>query len=265
MYPGETVATKYGLPANSFHFKEEILQEYNEESLIPLNENLEDVEKLVGECSALLRAIKESDPSKDSPLSILDNLSKVEIGLDLIRQRLLSCANRNLTAQEFEELDLDHLKQGDPSVEFFGLEWTSVFSKCYSLGFELRLLKAGLEQNRLCTYRLRVCFSLINQLLAEAHMHTMAVDSGRLRSNHLNLQALKQQTSSGVGRTGSFKQLEKPGLKRQPAKYQGSRTDSALATSAHRQDQPKPKPVGQKRRKSSFMDSFSNIFKAGFS
>jgi len=240
--------------------------------------NLEDVEKLVGECSTLLRHAKEKSPLTDSK-SIMENISKVEFGLDLLRQRLLSCAFYMLTAQEYSCLVKDTVTSPDPSVEFFGLEWTSVFRRFYKLGVELRLLKTGLQQNRMNIERLETCLSLISQLTMEAQMHGQAVQTGRLSSSNLSLQ-LKQQTVAQVGRTASFNNksiLVATGSnhsgsnKQRPSKYKGSRTDSALLMKANPTSSDQKKKMSEKsskqlnksgRRRSSIMDSFSNIFHA---
>jgi len=240
--------------------------------------NLEDVEKLVGECSTLLRHAKEKSPLTESK-SIMENISKVEFGLDLLRQRLLSCAFYMLTAQEYSGLVKDTVTSPDPSVEFFGLEWTSVFRRFYKLGVELRLLKTGLQQNRMNVERLETCLSLISQLTMEAQMHGQAVQTGRLSSSNLSLQ-LKQQTVAQVGRTASFNNksiLVATGSnhsgsnKQRPTKYKGSRTDSALLMKANPTSSDQKKKMSEKsskqlnksgRRRSSIMDSFSNIFHA---
>lgn len=264
--------------------KEEIFKEISSseseveelKEIINKENNLEDVEKLVGECSTLLRHAKEKNPLTDST-SILDHISKVEFGLDLLRQRLLSSAFYMLTAQEYSGIVRDSGVSADPSVEFFGLEWTSVFRRFYKLGVELRLLKTGLQQNRMNVDRLCTCLSLTNQLTMEAQMHGQAVRQGRLSSSNLSLQ-LKQQTVAQIGRTASFNNKsgatgQLSSTKHKPTKYKGSRTDSALVLKAAQNTTitaaDSKKKLAEKsgkqltksgRRKSSIMDSFSNIF-----
>jgi len=265
--------------------KEEIFKELSssesevEELKTILNKenNLEDVEKLVGECSTLLRHAKEKSPLTESK-NILENISKVEFGLDLLRQRLLSCAFYMLTAQEYCGLVKETVISPDPSVEFFGLEWTSVFRRFYKLGVELRLLKTCLQQNRMNVERLETCLRLISQLTMEAQMHGQAVQTGRLTSSNLSLQ-LKQQTVAKVGRTASFNNKSivsgnngsnHGSIKQKPSKYKGSRTDSALLLKPTHTSSEQKKKISEKsakqlatksgRRRSSIMDSFSNIF-----
>jgi len=285
MYPVENNC-KNVFDFDSVPKKEEIFKELSSseseveelKEILNKEKNLEDVEKLVGECSTLLRHAKEKSPLTDSK-SIMENISKVEFGLDLLRQRLLSCAFYMLTAQEYSCLVKDTVTSPDPSVEFFGLEWTSVFRRFYKLGVELRLLKTGLQQNRMNVERLETCLSLISQLTMEAQMHGQAVQTGRLSSSNLSLQ-LKQQTVAQVGRTASFNNksiLVATGSnhsgsnKQRPSKYKGSRTDSALLMKANPTSSDQKKKMSEKsskqlnksgRRRSSIMDSFSNIFHA---
>eukprot|EP00088_Acartia_fossae_P060480 TRINITY_DN72446_c0_g1_i1.p1 TRINITY_DN72446_c0_g1~~TRINITY_DN72446_c0_g1_i1.p1 ORF type:complete len:289 (-),score=92.48 TRINITY_DN72446_c0_g1_i1:239-1069(-) len=234
--------------------------------IISKENNLEDVEKLVGECSTVLRHVKEKSPLTDSK-GIMDNLSKVEFGLDLLRQRLLSCAFYMLSPQDYIALVNETGVSVDPSVEFFGLEWSSVFGRLYKLGVELRLLKTGLQQDRLCVDRLETCLTLIQQLSAEASMHGQALTSGRLSSSNLSLQ-LKQQTVAQLGRTASFHHKSAQQNSKKPvAKYKGSRTDSALVLKTQVEDKKSDKKSSKLitksgRRKSSLMDGFSNIFHA---
>ena len=133
--------------------------------------------------------------------------------------------------------------------------------------FLFRLLKAGMKQERFSVFRLTACLSLVNQLIAETQMHAAALNSGRLSSSHLSLQLRQQQIHAHVGRSSSFRNMENSarekvgGSKRKQQKYTGSKTDSALASREHRNSSKKVSM--QKNRKSSFINSFSNIFKAG--
>lgn len=129
-----------------------------------------------------------------------------------------------------------------------------------------------MKQDRFSTVRLTACLSLVNQLIAETQMHAAALNSGRLSSNHLSLQLRQQQIYTNIGRASSFRNMdnsacEKAGMnKRKQQKYTGSKTDSALATREHRQKSESKKVSvndKQKCRKSSILNSFSNIFKAG--
>jgi len=192
------------------------------------DDRLEGAEDLVGELSNLLKTWQGIDYRADQ-LHFKNIFEKIALGLDLLKQRLRTCAFNKLDMQEIRELEnLAGEVVGDPSVEYFGLEWTSIFTKCYNLGMQIRLLKAGLEQGCLNTSRLRLSLQLIHHLSADTQMHAAAVSSGRLGSNSgLRLQ---QQLMTNIGRASSFRTTPLAGGARKPAKYQGSKTDSALAT-----------------------------------
>jgi len=227
-------------------------------------ERLEQVEQMVGDCSGLLRAVKEAEQRADTKHA-KDCLNKVEIGLDLIRQRVLTCAYYKLSVQEYMDLKSESSRPADPSVEFFGLEWSSVFSRCYTLGVDIRLLKSGLDQDRLNPDRLLTCLSTLHQLLAEIQMHAAALESGRLTAKHLATQLQQQQVVASVGRTASFNNNNNNKQAKQQLKYGGSKTDSALlrSTTTTPREVKQARRVSKGRRKSSLMDSFSNIFKVG--
>jgi len=231
-----------------------------------LEDNLDDIEGVVGQCSALLRRTKEAETTA-SAVADQDPLDKVELGLDMIRKRLLTCAYYKLTAQEFVVLKSERLLAADPSVQFFGLEWSSVFSRCYKVGMEIRLLKSGLKQNRLCTERLASCLALVNQLTHEIQLHRAAQRSGRLSAFSLAMQQQQQAAAAAIPRTRSFRD---PGAKagKSLRKYRGSKTDSALADPAAVDRTSAAKRSARdvtksKSRKSSLIGSFSNMFKAG--
>merc|ERR1712200_181113 len=250
MYPVIENSCKDVFSFDSVPKKEEIFKDLSSseseidelKEIINKENSLEDIEKLVGECSTLLRHVKEKSPHTDSK-QIMENLSKVEFGLELLRQRLMSSAFYLLNTQEYSEVvkEEEEANSADPSVEFFGLEWRRVFRRCYKLGVELRLLKAGVEQGRMCVDRLCSCLSLVRQLTAEAQMHAHAIQTGRLSSNNLSLQ-LKQQTVAQLGRTASFNnkssnssQSTLATLGKKSIKYKGSRTDSSLILSGYQQ------------------------------
>ena len=132
--------------------------------------------------------------------------------------------------------------------------------------FFFRLLKSGLDQDRLNPDRLLTCLSTLHQLLAEIQMHAAALESGRLTAKHLATQLQQQQVVASVGRTASFNNnsSNKQAAKQQ-LKYGGSKTDSALLRSATTSQVKarRPSKTAAARRKSSLMDSFSNIFKVG--
>jgi len=273
-------------------------------TILVIDEKLNAAEDIVGEVSKLLRTLQDTDYRTDR-ISFRNIVDKVYMGLDLLRQRLLTSAYYKLPFQELSELKAigsNNTGAGDPSIQYFGLEWSSIFSRCYNLGIQIRLLKAGLEQHRLSPDRLKLSLILIHQLSAEIQMHAAAVYSGRLGSSHLSLQ-IQQQMVTNLGRDASFKSTaDKNGPPRKQQKYKGSRTDSALASNVHRSDriqmrdeaisednriarrQPKyrgsrtdsalvtnehrshtreVKTRDRKIRKTSFVDSLSNIFRVG--
>jgi len=231
------------------------------------DDSLEDLENLVGVCSRDLRRLKENQG--DAFENTLTEIAKIEFGLDQIKQRLLTCAYFKLTVQDLTDLKEQSMLPVDPSIEFFGIEWTSVFSRLYSLGVEIRLLKAGLEQERLSFLRLRAGLQLVNQLIAELQMHAAAVSSGRMSSSHLNFQLRQQQNFTNIGRAASFRNTAVKGSapRRKQQKYKGSRTDSALTTKEHRESaltnkEDRWSKHGEKKvRKNSFVDSLSNILR----
>jgi len=221
-------------------------------------QSLEDVEALIGECSKSLKEVKENGGGKGA----IQPLLKVELGLDLVRQRLLCCAYAKLSAEELKSFDDLSGKPADPSVQFFGLEWTSVFSRCYALGVEVRLFKAGLEQDYLSKDRLQLCLSLIKQLTTELEMHVAAVKFDRLAPIHHSVQLMQQQQHvTNIGRAASFKQVDlaRPSPQQQPAavtsrrqasKYTGSKTDSVLVgTSSLAAGGATNKPVSRQKKK----------------
>jgi hypothetical protein len=67
-----------------------------------------------------------------------DQLLQVALGFDLLRQRLMTCAYYKLSGNQFEELRQMSEPVVDPSVEYFGLEWTGVFKRMRQLAISIR-------------------------------------------------------------------------------------------------------------------------------
>merc|ERR1712126_713529 len=66
--------------------------------------------------------------------------------LEDIRDILIDSVKDSLSPRQLSVLDCEEASsETDPSVQFFGVEWDSVFAKCFSLGLNIRIFKQRLE------------------------------------------------------------------------------------------------------------------------
>merc|ERR1712034_285751 len=66
--------------------------------------------------------------------------------LEDIRDMMLDSVKDSLSPRQLSVLDKEEEWLGaDPSVQFFGVEWDSLFAKCFSLGLNIRIFKQRLK------------------------------------------------------------------------------------------------------------------------
>jgi hypothetical protein len=63
-----------------------------------------------------------------------------------IKDILLDSVKDKLSPRQLSVLDINQEElETDPSLEYFGAVWDSVFAKCFSLGLNIRIFKQMLE------------------------------------------------------------------------------------------------------------------------
>ena len=149
--------------------------------------------------------------TKDHNDDPTDKLLQVALGFYLLRQRLMTCAYFKLPGNLVEELRQMADPVVDPSVEYFGLEWTSVFTRMKRLARLIGSLKRDLGSGDVNMSVMKKILYLIDQLSAELDLHAIAYKHGRLSNSYHNVtttpshrytKSMNDSNSSNVRRPG---------------------------------------------------------------
>merc|ERR1712098_74938 len=119
--------------------------------------------------------------------------------LEDIRDILLDSVKDSLSPRQLSVLDKEEEELTDPSVQFFGVEWDSVFAKCFSLGLNIRIFKQRLEGGMVDSINLATILTDLKMVVTQMEQHSIALLSGRLSSEQLSQQLQRQLRISKVG------------------------------------------------------------------
>ena len=177
--------------------------------------------------------------------------------MDSVKDKL---SPRQLSVLDQEELDTD------PSVQFFGLEWDSVFAKCFSLGLNIRIFKQRLEGGMVDSISLASILSELKMVENQMEQHSIALLSGRLSSEQLSQQLQQQLRVSQVGQLARSNNIlereDKEGRKR-VVKYRKNKTENLaakLSATTKYDERRKSSTVDFGiKKKTSFIEKVSNV------
>merc|ERR1712165_432182 len=85
----------------------------------------------------------------------------------------------------------------DPSVQFFGVEWNSVFARCFSLGLNIRIFKQRQQDGFLDVTGLACLLSDLSWVRRQMELHSVAFSSGVTSQAYLARQLQLQVTQAG--------------------------------------------------------------------
>merc|ERR1711915_288829 len=137
--------------------------------------------------------------------------------LEDIREALLDSVRNQLSPRQLSVLDIDD-QTVDPSTEYFGLEWDSLFGRCFSLGLDMRIFKQRLEAGVVDTIGLASMLKVLATVSGQVEQHQKALFSGILSSNRLEVQLQQQLRVSAVGEMA----------RKNPVKYKKNKTESLV-------------------------------------
>merc|ERR1712168_1229392 len=135
--------------------------------------------------------------------------------LEDIRDILVDCVKDSLSPRHLAVLDYEEEdSETDPSVQFFGVEWDSVFAKCFSLGLNIRIFKQRLEGGMVDSINLATILTDLKMVEKQMEQHSIALISGRLSSEQLAQQLQHQLLVSQVGQVArSNNNIEEEGVR----------------------------------------------------
>ena len=151
-------------------------------------------------------------------------------------------SERQLHVLEPEQEELTN-SSIDPSIQFLGLEWEAIFGKCFNLGINIRIYRQRLGSGHVDTLTLALVLRDLQRVARQVQLHGAAVSCARLRPAGL-LGPVGQQVSRSSNNINKVAG---------PVRYRKTKTEG-LAEKINKAE------LGSKR-KSSFIDSLSNLFK----
>ena len=226
------------------------------------------VEEKLGRTTRYMHEVKEIGVSmKEEDLRLVKRrLVQIVAELQDIRDTLMDSVKDKLSPRQMSVLDIDQEElETDPSVQFFGIEWDSVFAKCFSLGLNIRIFKQRLEGGMVDSISLASILTELSKVEKQMEQHSIALLSGKLSSEQLLQQLQQQLRMSQVGQLArSNNTLEKEGEegRRRMVKYRKNKTENLTAKiSVTRNDQRRKSSAVDFgiKKKTSFMDKVSSL------
>merc|ERR1712013_946588 len=217
-------------------------------------DDIKEVEEKLGRTTRYMQEVRNIGSSMKKEEILLGKRRVMHIIAELedIRDILVDCVKDSLSPRQLSVLDYEEEdSETDPSVQFFGVEWDSVFAKCFSLGLNIRIFKQRLECGIVDSINLASILTDLSMVEKQMEQHSIALLSGRLSSEQLaqQLQQVKVWKVGQVARSnnmlGTQEEKVKEGQKNF-VKYRKNKTENLAA---------KISATGNNvRRKSSFVD-----------
>merc|ERR1711942_200283 len=111
-------------------------------------DDINEVEEKLGRTTRYMQEVRNIGSSMKKEEILLGKRRVMQIIAELedIRDILVDCVKDSLSPRQLSVLDYEEEdSEADPSVQLFGVEWDSVFAKCFSLGLNIRIFKQRLE------------------------------------------------------------------------------------------------------------------------
>ena len=131
--------------------------------------------KQLKECSNILKEL--NDPvNTDEKEEFVDKIETVIKCLLDIRELLMSDARNILTMRQYDILTMEEETViTDPSIQFFGIDWTLLNSRIKILEKKLLAYMKNLQVAKLEMMMLASILKIISQMSTELHHHSIAV------------------------------------------------------------------------------------------
>ena len=199
-------------------------------------EEMETLEVRLGQVSKYLGEIRDETEKEIVCL----NLKLASDELEGIRTILLETVEGEVSERQMEVIGGRGTgKQVDPSIQYFGAEWSSVFSKLFNTGLNIRIFKQRQSAGYLDILSLASILAEMDKVQEEVELHMMFINP---------------------------KYLMQPGAaqhKRENVKYRKAKTENLNGKcSAARQEKVKETstPKSGRRKRKSVVETITNIF-----
>lgn len=176
---------------------------------------LQHVEQVLTRLNKCLTELKEIGNDTNEKTLALVKRRSLQVTTDIgdLRDSLEDAVAERMSERQIEVVDMRNTTNiFDPSIQFFGMDWNSVFQHCFKMGIHVRIFKQKLMHNphQVDVILLATIKEDLNRLETEVEQHAHAILSGYLSEEQLAKQLARQMHSRLVGevvRTSSSKQL----------------------------------------------------------
>ena len=153
------------------------------------------------------------NPKKEDRILRERRMIQITTELEDIKDDLITLVTGKVTPRQIQFLkDTESCEDADidPSVQFFGVEWNSVFAKCFNLGLNIRIFKQRLTADCVDLGGLAVILQDLSEVRRQMEHHRLALESGVLTPGHLARQ-LQQQlvVSAAAPRSNKYSRKHK--------------------------------------------------------
>jgi len=226
------------------------------------------VEDKLGRVTRLMRQVRDVGGScRNEDVNLIQRrMVQIITELEDMKDDLETLVTNKLSPRQMEflkETDGDN-EDNDPSVQFFGVEWNSVFGKCFTMGLNIRIFKQRLAADCVDISGLACILTDLGWVKRQMELHSVALESGVLSQAHFALQ-LQQKLVITAGQAGrsSVKHADNQSS-RQLVKYNRKHKTEKLPTLrgniVPELEKSRRKSVAEiNSRKSSFLSNVSNL------
>jgi len=236
------------------------------------NKEVQGLEERLGRTTRYMEEVKRIGTSmKKEDISLVKRrVMQIIAELEDIRDILLDSVKGSLSPRQLSVLDNEEEDlETDPSVQFFGVEWDSVFAKCFGLGLNIRIFKQRLEGGMVDSINLASILTDLKMVEKQMEQHSIALISGRLSSDQLAQQLQHQLLVCQAGQVArSNNNIEKEGGRgskegrKNIVKYKKNKTENLTAkiSSTRNNERRKSSVDGFAiKKKISFVDKVSSL------
>lgn len=230
--------------------KTDLNTEYKEE---------ETVEEKIGRVTRYMEHIRDiGTTSKQEELNLLKRrILQIVSELEDIKDDLVNLVRDQLSPRQLTVLLETNTEaevnpvDTDPSIQFFGVEWNSVFARCFSLGLNIRIFRQRQRDGFVDVTGLACLLSDLCWVRRQMELHSVAFTSGAMSASNiarqLQLQLAVSQAAEEKGRKVRYGRKHKTeNLQSQISRCEEDRRNSVCLEST-------------RRKKSSFLGNVSTL------
>ena len=167
----------------------------------------EAVEDKLGRVTRYMEHIRDiGTTSKKEELNLIKRrIVQIVSELEDIKEDLVNLVRDQLSPRQLTVLlepsseDEVDPAETDPSIQFFGVEWNSVFARCFSLGFNIRIFRQRQRDGFVDVTGLACLLSDLSWVRRQMELHSVAFTSGAMSASNIARQLQLQQAVTQAG------------------------------------------------------------------